>query len=368
MKRVGLLVLFLASCSLISLDDLHSGDAGIDSTSPEGGCGDTTSSPKNCGACGHDCLGGACTTSACQPTPLASVQAMPSALALENGWLYWISQAAIHRAPTSLDAGTSSQVGNGTIAGLFALAPVSPTIHAIDTTPPGAAVTVAEDEPPNGNAPTSTAYNNILNNVFAFAWDGGHEFVYTNSGACKGGSGWCILAFDDPPMTSTQKRFADNLDNKSGHLAIDGGRVFYASGTTIGTFVYTDSSGTSTILATTSDPASSIAADTTSVYVSSLALGSILAMPRAGMPDGGAPTPIATGQNNPCVLAAHAGIIAWGSCLTPTMPGPGLWACDPKACVPKKYDDAATVTSIVIDDQAIYWTDKNRAGIYKVAR
>lgn len=34
-------------------------------------CVDTTSDGKNCGACGHDCLGGACTSGQCQPVLLA---------------------------------------------------------------------------------------------------------------------------------------------------------------------------------------------------------------------------------------------------------------------------------------------------------
>jgi hypothetical protein len=34
-------------------------------------CVDLTSDQKNCGACGHDCLGGACTDSQCQPVLLA---------------------------------------------------------------------------------------------------------------------------------------------------------------------------------------------------------------------------------------------------------------------------------------------------------
>jgi hypothetical protein len=34
-------------------------------------CVDTTSDGKNCGACGHDCLGGACTAGQCQPIGLA---------------------------------------------------------------------------------------------------------------------------------------------------------------------------------------------------------------------------------------------------------------------------------------------------------
>ena len=34
-------------------------------------CVDLTSDDKNCGACGHDCLGGACTDSQCQPVLIA---------------------------------------------------------------------------------------------------------------------------------------------------------------------------------------------------------------------------------------------------------------------------------------------------------
>ena len=52
--------------------------ADVDSTKlPEfdpataGPCPDTTTDPKNCGSCGHDCLGGACTAGQCQPNKLA---------------------------------------------------------------------------------------------------------------------------------------------------------------------------------------------------------------------------------------------------------------------------------------------------------
>ncbi|HTQ42058.1 MAG TPA: hypothetical protein VMI75_04815 [Polyangiaceae bacterium] len=52
-------------------------------------CADLASDPKNCGACGHDCLGGLCTASACQPVTLAPGQNSPYAIALDGTNVYW---------------------------------------------------------------------------------------------------------------------------------------------------------------------------------------------------------------------------------------------------------------------------------------
>ena len=347
----------LLSCSLIeSLDDLRASDAGGDVAPVEAGCGDTTSSPGNCGACGHDCLGGECKASACQPVALAPIQPAPSALAVENASLYWIASSEIHRAPTSLDAGTWSRVGSTSVPGVFELAAASPTIHAITTAGSFESVTVAENDPPDGAAPAAVPYANPITNVSSWVFDSGHQYLYSHSGSCKGSSGWCVISYDDP--TVSPKRFADNLV-ASGLLAVAGGRVYFASGTTIGSFVYTDASGTSTTVATTSDAPTSIAADANGIYVTSTTLGSVLVASPAG--DGGAPAPLASAQVNPRAVAAQAGLVAWAA-------DDGLWACDPKSCKPTNYVTQAAVSSIAIDAAAIYWTDPNRAGVYKIAR
>ena len=46
------------------------GGAGDAKNGETGACGDTTSDTHNCGRCGHDCLGGACTASVCQPVAI----------------------------------------------------------------------------------------------------------------------------------------------------------------------------------------------------------------------------------------------------------------------------------------------------------
>ena len=48
-----------------------------------------SSDAKNCGACGHDCRGAECLRAVCQPLVVASAQASPTYLALDNGVLYW---------------------------------------------------------------------------------------------------------------------------------------------------------------------------------------------------------------------------------------------------------------------------------------
>ncbi|HEX7508686.1 MAG TPA: hypothetical protein VF550_18080, partial [Polyangia bacterium] len=43
-------------------------------------CTDLLSDPKNCGTCGHDCLGGACSAGACQPVAVTGVLSVPPAV------------------------------------------------------------------------------------------------------------------------------------------------------------------------------------------------------------------------------------------------------------------------------------------------
>jgi len=57
-------------------------------------CGkDLQTDPGNCGACGHDCLGGACTAGRCQPVVLVTVpQPGISSFAVDGTSVYWTSQ------------------------------------------------------------------------------------------------------------------------------------------------------------------------------------------------------------------------------------------------------------------------------------
>lgn len=52
-------------------------------------CGDTNSDNKNCGNCGHDCLGGLCSAGACLPVTLYSTNGFPWGIAVDSARVYW---------------------------------------------------------------------------------------------------------------------------------------------------------------------------------------------------------------------------------------------------------------------------------------
>ncbi len=50
---------------------------------------DLNSDPKNCGSCGHDCLGGECTSGSCAPIKLATDQGRLFTVAVDDQFIYW---------------------------------------------------------------------------------------------------------------------------------------------------------------------------------------------------------------------------------------------------------------------------------------
>jgi hypothetical protein len=62
---------------------------------PADGCETATGTdPKNCGACGHDCGGGACMGNFCAPTALAAGQQGPVGLVIDDTYVFWTVRGA----------------------------------------------------------------------------------------------------------------------------------------------------------------------------------------------------------------------------------------------------------------------------------
>lgn len=91
-----------AGCSLfVDLDALQGeGGPAVDAAVDDGAAdvtvdgascsADTSSDPHNCGVCGHDCVGGACSAGTCSPFTFAGYQGTVSALACDETAIYWL--------------------------------------------------------------------------------------------------------------------------------------------------------------------------------------------------------------------------------------------------------------------------------------
>jgi hypothetical protein len=90
----GVLVVLICGCgsrsALEALVAQAAVDAGVHDAAP---CtADVSSDPHNCGACGHDCLGGACLAGSCQPVVVATSAQGNIGVAVNASGVFWTSE------------------------------------------------------------------------------------------------------------------------------------------------------------------------------------------------------------------------------------------------------------------------------------
>jgi hypothetical protein len=81
---------------------------------------DTSDDPLNCGSCGHDCLGGTCVASQCQPIVLATSD-NPEEIAVQGSTLYWTTGGTINTV-YSCDVSSCTPGNAGGCGGTFGIA------------------------------------------------------------------------------------------------------------------------------------------------------------------------------------------------------------------------------------------------------
>ena len=113
------------------------GEAGVDGDAAlppgDGGCaGDISCDSHNCGAIGHDCLGGACTGGLCPLIVLANSQISPDGVAVDDQYVFWTNAGSSQLGYTDGSVHRASNV-DGSNPMAIAVAQNSPSSIALDT-------------------------------------------------------------------------------------------------------------------------------------------------------------------------------------------------------------------------------------------
>jgi hypothetical protein len=82
-----------------------------DPTTPHGPCTDTQSDPRNCGACGHDCLGGPCNAGKCGACALVISSDLDS-IALDDTYVYYTERDQGAVSKVALSGGPPTKLAN----------------------------------------------------------------------------------------------------------------------------------------------------------------------------------------------------------------------------------------------------------------
>jgi len=325
-----------------------------------GPCGDTQSTGTNCGTCGHDCLGGACVSGACQPFALVAPDSgvAPSILAQDDTYLYWTDY--INSTVTRTDKTTGETLA---MTGMTSL----PEGIALDDAGIYWGDAVGVWRCPKASCMlditlVSTEANSAIHRLAVD--DVGVYWTEEGAGA--------ILTAPKEQQDQTPATLWEG-DAATDDLVSDGQRVYFTATDGWLHVVGVDGGGVLSVGGPSAGGSSSVTLDDGGVYWSTEGTTSGT-IERAQLSDLGDAQDLAPAQQNPTAIASDGTHVYWLANATSQDGGAtmGVFGCSIAACAPTLLATGAALVWIVVDSAAVYWTDEgNRTttgSVWKLAK
>ncbi len=333
-------------------------------------CGDTTSDTHNCGACGHDCLGGTCSMSVCRPVSLvtAAQGANPSRLAQDDTFLYWTAQVndRVYR---------TAKNGGGTVVLTQSTSEPIPVgvddggiywgdIEGIWLCPKaGCAAGPSFIAPTVEGLPRGLAVDQ--GNVY-WTEEGAINVLFAPKDALDASAG--VLWQSDTTMVMWGDRDASDFFTE--RVAADGQRVYFTASDGRLRAVAVDGGDLQVIGALNESGGDDVTLDRNDVYwsVPDPAAGFIDRVALGTLADAGA---VASGLSSPTSIATDGTSLYWAAASSGGS-SEDIYACVIASCQPTRLAGDYVAPSIVVDSQAVYWTDygatANSGAVWKLAK
>jgi len=309
---------------------------------PAGGdcAADLATDPKNCGACGHDCLGGACFEGCCEPVTLVTQLYAPERIVVDAKRAYWTSSPATVKS-VSLSGGPVTTISED--KGPLALTLDATSVYW------GGYGGVAK-APLEGGSPTVLiAESGSTQSIWGVAVDA--EFVYWTDSIAG--------TLQKVPLAGGPATVVCSLEGGASALAIQGKNLYWLDNANLWKVPVGGGAPELIAAGADNDVGYDLAVDETNAYWTTWK-GQVFRMPL----DGGEPRGMAHGSA-PQEIAVDAEYIYWTDFLEGTIQRKPI------------ADDAVSVelatgqlgaTGIAVDDEAIYWTVRDSHKVMKLAK
>ena len=324
-------------------------------------CVDPKTDSHNCGACGHDCLGGTCVGGMCQPVMVASQQSAPFALAVDSEFIYWTNKETDGTVlKTPILGGNITTLATGQVQPLHIAVDSNNaywTTESNGTTDIGTVVRV----PLGGGALTTMAFG--LNEPDSIVVRNGQAF-WTVWNGDEPGAGVIMTEATD---ASTPQIAASGLTVPTG-LALNATTLYWSNqldpaedgGTVFAVPVAAKDGGASVTLAAEPDLPLYIAIDTNNVYWTDWTDGAVVAAPLSG----GAPVTLAGGRTHPWGITVDATNVYWtdwgdGTVMEVPLVGGAVTTLAQQQVSP---------LTIAVDAKSVYWASYASGTVMRLAK